>query len=119
METTTIAAVLFAVAAVGGAAMAAMRLQGRELPPLWLALVHGVVAASGLGALIYSIAISATAPKSSLAAAAGFVVAALGGFVLFGFFHLKQKALPIPVMLVHATVAVVSFVVLLIGVFAI
>ena len=110
------AAILFAVAAIGGAAMAAMRLQGRELPPLWLALLHGVLAASGLGTLIYVVKTTAV-PKVALGALAGFLIAALGGFALLLLFHLKKKPLPIPIVLIHGGVAVLSFAALLVGLF--
>ena len=47
----TVALVLFALAALGGAAMAVLRFQGRPQPPLGLALVHGAAAAAGLVAV--------------------------------------------------------------------
>lgn len=109
-----LAVLLFGVAAVGGVTMAVMRVGGRELPPLWLALVHGVLAASGLVALIISVATVST-NALALWSLIGFVVAALGGFLLFSF-HLRKKALPLPIVGIHAFVAVVSFVVLLWGV---
>lgn len=111
-----VAVLLFGVAAVGGVIMAVMRVSGRELPPLWLALVHGVLAASGLVALIISV-VTVSANPVALGALIGFVVAALGGFALFSF-HLRKKALPLPLVGIHAFVAVVSFVVLLWGVVA-
>jgi len=113
MET---AAILFAIAAIGGAAMAAMRLQGRELPPLWLAALHGLVAASGLVTLIYTVK-STPVPKFAWVALAGFVLAALGGLTLLLLFHLKKRPLPIPFILGHASVAVLSLILLLMGVF--
>lgn len=112
----TVAAVLFGIAALGGVVMAYMRLTGREVPPMGLAIVHGLFAASGLVTLLVAI-IGASAPTQAKIAAGGFVLAALGGFFLFSF-HLRRKALPIPVVLVHGLVAVVSFVLLLIGIFA-
>lgn len=108
-----VAAVLFGVAALGGLVLAVMRLRGRELPPLGLALVHGVVAAAGLVLLIVALA-GGPAAKLAVIALVGFVIAALGGFVIFSF-HLRKKALPIPVIVVHALVAVASFVILLVG----
>jgi hypothetical protein len=44
---------LFAIAALGGIVMAIMRLGGRELPPMGLAIVHGLFAASGREDTIY------------------------------------------------------------------
>ncbi len=110
------AVLFFGVAAVGGVTMAVMRVGGRELPPLWLALAHGVLAASGLVALVISVATVSGSPLA-LWSLVGFLVAALGGFLLFSF-HLRRKALPLPVVGIHAFVAVVSFVVLLWGVVA-
>ena len=109
----TLAVTLFALAAVGGLALAGMRLKGTELPPMWLAVVHGLAAASALVALVVAV-MGSGAPSTATIALVGFVVAALGGFALFAN-HLRGKALPIPLMLVHAVVAVVSFVVLLVG----
>jgi hypothetical protein len=79
-----LAAVLFAIAALGGVVMAFMRLGGKELPPMAIALVHGLFAASGLIALLVAI-IGVNAPTSARIALGGFVVAALGGFALFSF----------------------------------
>ena len=44
------------------------------------------------------------------------LVAALGGFLLFAF-HLQNKRLPSPVVLIHGAVAVAAFVLLVSGVF--
>ncbi|MGH9941962.1 MAG: hypothetical protein ACRD9R_06340 [Pyrinomonadaceae bacterium] len=112
----TLAAVLFAIAALGGVVMAVMRLSGRELPPMGLAIVHGVVAAAGLIALILVVVGGAASTQATIALI-GFVIAALGGFYLFSF-HLRRQALPIPVVIIHGLVAVISFVVLLVGIFA-
>ncbi len=112
----TLAAVLFAIAALGGVVMAAMRLRGRELPPMGLALVHGLFAASGLIALIFFV-VGRTVSTQAMVALIGFIIAALGGFFLFSF-HLRRQALPVPVVIIHGLVAVVSFVVLLRGIFA-
>jgi hypothetical protein len=43
-----------------------------------------------------------------------FVIAALGGFGLF-FHHLRKAALPIWLVVVHALVAVIAFVILLLN----
>lgn len=111
------ALILFAIAAVGGLTMATMRLRGRELPPLGIALLHGTLAAAGLVILIVVVAGatagSAGASTGAIVALIGFLIAALGGFFVFSF-HLRKKALPIPPMIIHALVAVASFIVLLI-----
>ena len=115
METS---AVLLAIAALGGVVMAVMRLKGRELPPLALAVLHGLVAAAGLVTLVGAVK-GQVVPMITLVALAGFVIAALGGAVLFLLFHLKNKGLPIPLMFIHAAVAAISFVMLLISIFRI
>jgi hypothetical protein len=114
-ELMTVAAALFGVAALGGGVLAAMRLAGRALPPMWLALVHGVVAAAALVSLLAT-AFRGVVAAAGLAAAAGFVLAALGGFALFAN-HLRGKPLPIPLTLVHGLLAAVSYVALLAGLY--
>ncbi|HEU4597729.1 MAG TPA: hypothetical protein VFS10_21560 [Pyrinomonadaceae bacterium] len=111
----TIAAVLFAVAALGGVALAAMRFGGRELPPMALALVHGLFAASGLVALILAV-VNSNASTLAWVALVGFVVAALGGFMLFSY-HLRRQALPVNYVVIHGAGAVISFVILLAAIF--
>jgi hypothetical protein len=112
----TLAAVLFAIAALGGIALAGIRLSGRELPPMWLAIVHGIVAAAALVSLLAAVA-GGGASTTAKAAAAGFVLAALGGFVLFAS-HLRGRALPVPLVVVHGLVAVLSYLALLAGLYA-
>lgn len=108
-----VAIVLFAVAALGGLYMAVVRFRGAERPPLGIALLHGALAAVGLIVLIVAVAQGA-APDLAKTALVIFIVAALGGFYLFAQ-HLSKKALPIPVMVIHALVAVVAFVILLVA----
>ncbi len=113
----TVALVLFAIAAVGGLILAVLRLRGRADLPLGLAVVHGLVAAAGLIALIVVIA-GASAPGSlPKVALVLFILAALGGFALITS-HLRTRNVPVPIMLVHAVVAVVAFVLLLVNVVA-
>ncbi len=106
--------ILFALAALGGIVLAIMRFRGRPTLPLGLAVVHGLLAAAGLVVLIWAVFGHGLAAKASLVL---FIIAAVGGFVLFSF-QLRQKAIPIGVMVVHAIVAVVAFVLLLVGVSA-
>jgi hypothetical protein len=112
-----VAAILFAIAAVGGVIMAAMRFGGRELPPMALAVVHGLFAASGLVTLILAV-VGAQTSWAAVVAVIGFVIAALGGFVLFAH-HLRRKALPVNYVVLHGAAAVISFVLLLAAIFVI
>ncbi|HEX8720734.1 MAG TPA: hypothetical protein VF736_08910 [Pyrinomonadaceae bacterium] len=96
--------------------MAAMRVGGRELPPMGLAVVHGLFAAAGLVTLVVAV-LGGGASWVSMVALAGFVIAALGGFMLFAH-HLRRQALPLNYVAIHGAGAVVSFVILLVAIFA-
>ena len=110
-----LAAVLLAIAALGGVVMAAMRFGGRELPPMALALIHGLFAASGLVALILFV-VNSNASTLAWVALVGFVIAALGGFMLFSH-HLRGRALPVNYVVIHGAGAVISFAILLAAIF--
>lgn len=103
-----IAVLLFAVAAVGGVTMLALHLRQGKLP-LPLALVHGAFAAAGLVVLILAVLL---AGASAVASVVLFVIAALGGFFLFGL-YLRGSKLPTPLIFIHGGVAVVAFLILL------
>ena len=110
-----VAAILFAIAAITGIAIAFIRLSGRDLPPMGLAILHGLFAASGL----VTLAIVAVAPGAAQWARISlgiFVVAALGGFLLFSF-HVRRRALPVPIIGIHGFIAVIAFVILLLAIF--
>ncbi len=104
--------VLFAIAALGGATLAVLRLANRPLP-LALALVHGAFAAAGLIVLIVALVAGGHAATLAVIALIVFIAAALGGFVLFSL-HLAGKTLPVSLVLGHGLIAVVAFVLLLI-----
>jgi hypothetical protein len=103
-----VAAVLLGLAALGGATMVAIRLRGVPLPPLWLALGHGAIAASGVGYLAY-LAYDAGIPQLAQIALGIFVLAALGGAFVFVTFHLKSRPLPIPIILAHGLLALTGY----------
>jgi hypothetical protein len=108
------ATVLFAIAALGGVTMAVIRFRGAPRPPTWLAMLHGLLAASGLVLLLYA-AFTTGVPQLAQIAAGLFVLAALGGAYLNLGFHAKGLPLPVPVMILHAGVAVTAFVLLLLA----
>lgn len=112
----TVAAVLFALAAVGGLTMAYMHFKQDRNPPGGLAALHGVLAATALVILIWAVVQSGASTAVGWALGL-FVVAALGGFFLVSF-HVRNKRLPSPVVVIHALVAVVAFLLLLAGIFA-
>jgi hypothetical protein len=107
----TLSIVLFAAAALFGIGLAASVFRGK-LPPVGLAVVHGLLAASGLVVLILTLMKATTAGTGGCALGL-FVLAALGGFVLFGM-HLKKKSIPGALVVVHALAAVAGFAVLVI-----
>jgi hypothetical protein len=116
IRTMQLAAIFFALAAIGGVTIAGMRLAGTPRPPTWLALGHGAIAASGLVTLIYTAATQAL-PTIALVALGGFLLAAAGGATIFALFHLRAKPLSIPLVLGHGAIAVTAFVLLLLGIF--
>ena len=112
-----LSAIVLGFAALGGLVLAGIRLSGRPHPPTWLAVGHGLVAATGLGMLIYGLA-TTTAPGLAQIALGVFVLAALGGATLFFGFHLRQRALPIPLVIGHGLTAATAYVLLLASLFA-
>jgi hypothetical protein len=108
------AIIILGFAALGGVTLAAMRFSGTLIPPTWMALGHGAVAATGLGFLIAA-ATGSTVPLLVQVALGVFLLAALGGATIFVGFHLQKKPLPIPLIVLHGLTAVVGYVLLLIG----
>jgi hypothetical protein len=102
--------VLFALAAAGGLFLAFLRFTGKPLPTV-IAVLHGLIAASGLVALGTAV-LEGGAPQPARIALGLFVLAALGGFFLFSF-QLRGKPLPKPVVVIHGAVAAVALLVLL------
>jgi hypothetical protein len=115
MTTLQIAAVLLAVAAVGGVILLALRLRGPN-PPIALAFVHGTVAAAGLVTLAVGV-LGAGLGGAAMVALVLFGVAAVGGFGLVTI-HMRGKPLPVGLILAHGTIAVAGFVSLLVHLFA-
>ena len=111
-----LAALLFALAALGGGTIAAIRLRGVPRPPTWLAMGHGAIAATGLATLIY--AATQGIPSLGVVALVLFLLAAAGGATIFLLFHLREKPLPIPLVFAHGALAVAAFVVLLAAIFS-
>lgn len=105
-----IAIVLFAVAALGGVVLATLHLKTKGAP-VALAILHGLLAVTGLVTLILAVLNMATVGWAGVALGI-FILAALGGFVLFGL-DLKKRALPRGLIAVHGLAAVVAFLILL------
>lgn len=111
-----VASILFGITALGGLSMAVIRFRGAPRPPSWIAMLHGVLAASGLTVLIYAAATVGIPPLASIALGL-FILAAFGGLYLNLQFHAKELPLPIWVMIAHALLAATGFACLLISAF--
>jgi disulfide bond formation protein DsbB len=108
----TWAAILFAIAAVGGATLATLHFRGRSPLPMPLALLHGLLAAGGLVLLVVAALTQPGFGGLALVSLVIFVIAALGGFYLFSH-HLRARLLPSAVVLIHGGAAVAAFLLLL------
>jgi len=100
--------ILFTIAALLGVVLANRRMREQPLPT-WPALFHGGLAIAGLVALIMAMVKSGLQARVPLAL---FIIASIGGFVLFAF-HLQHRLIPVALMLVHAGVAVLALLLLL------
>jgi glucose uptake protein GlcU len=107
-----VAIVLFAIAAAGGLVMAGVRAFGGRNPPAWLAMLHGLLAGAGLTLLLFA-TFTVGVPTYAIWAVVLFIIAALGGMFLNLGYQEKRTLLPKPVMYVHALIAVVGFVLLI------
>ena len=108
-----ITVLIFAIAAAVGLTMAVAVFQGR-FPPIASAIVHGILAASGLVLLILAVCVHRVGGPARWALGF-FLVAALGGFVLAFAYHARKKNLPTNFVAGHATLAVIGFLLLLAG----
>jgi hypothetical protein len=104
--------VLFLIAALGGLYMAA-RIFGGNLPPWAVVIIHGVLAASGLLVLLYALFTGVLAATIVIGAIL-LVIAALIGFFMFSY-QLRKLAPPKAAVVLHAAVAVIGVVCLLVN----
>jgi len=116
MLTVLTAAVLLAIAALGGTALAAIRFAGTQQPPARLAMIHGLLAAAAITLLIYA-CFTKGLPLAASAALVLFLIAAAGGAYLNLNFHWKQVLPPKGLIVGHPLGAIVAFVLLLVALF--
>lgn len=109
-----LAVIVFAITALGGLFLARQHFINQPLPAN-IAIVHGAAGAIGIVVLAIA-AISQDVDTAAIVALILFVVAALGGFYLVSF-HLRGVRHPSPIILVHAAIAVIAFVTLLVTIF--
>jgi hypothetical protein len=111
------ALVLLTLTALGGVTMAVVRLGRNANPPSWLAMLHGLLAAMGLTLLLYAY-VAGGVPALAGWALLLFLVAGLGGAYMNLSYHVKAVLLPKPIVVVHAVIAAVGYVLLLMAVIA-
>jgi len=104
----TTAMILLGLTAVGGLIMAIIRFSGAERPPSWLAMGHGLLAASGLTLLLYA-GLTAGIPRLAWLGVALLVIAALGGAFINLAYHAKLLPIPKNIVVIHALLAVSGF----------
>lgn len=99
---------LFALAAIVGVYML-MRVFKGVMPPWPAAILHGMIAATGLVLLLYAAFFAGSiAPLSITVAAAILVIAACGGFLLLSY-QIRGQTPPKVLAGVHALLAVSGF----------
>jgi hypothetical protein len=111
---TQAAIILFAIGALGGLVMAFQVFRGRDRPWSWLAMAHGFLGAAGLTLLIWA-TVMAGVPSLVNTGLVLLVLAALGGVTLALKYHVKMLPLSRPLVLGHAALAVLGFVLVLVG----
>jgi hypothetical protein len=104
------AVLVFAIGAVGGLVLASSVLRER-LPSWGLSLLHAALGATGLVLTALVVFGRESAPQGASIALLLLVIAALGGFYLASH-HLRKHPGPKTVVVIHAGVAVVGFLLL-------
>lgn len=100
-----VAVLLIALGAIVGLTMAVQHFKGRTPPKPAIAILHGLLAGSGVIVLLLGVWDLGFGTAHTWALAL-FVVAALGGLYLVSH-HMRQKPLPNGVIVIHGLVAVV------------
>ncbi|MGI9025749.1 MAG: hypothetical protein ACR2GP_09220 [Burkholderiaceae bacterium] len=108
---------LLVITALGGLAMAGIRFGQNKNPPSWLAMLHGFLAGAAITLLLYA-ALTVGLPRMAVWALVLFLLAAAGGVFLNLGYQLKNLPLPKAVVMVHAVIAVIGFVLLLTATFS-
>ncbi|TZF85104.1 hypothetical protein [Cognatilysobacter lacus] len=108
------ATLLFVLTALGGILMAGIRFARKQNPPAWIAMVHGLLAASAMTLLAYSV-FTEPVPTLATVALVLFVLAAGGGAVMSLVYKWHHRLLPSWLVGAHATLAVAALLSLLMG----
>jgi glucose uptake protein GlcU len=110
-----LAVILIALGAILGLTMAVQHFKGRTPPATPLAILHGLLAGSGVIVLLLGVWDLGFGTAHTWALVL-FGIAALGGLYLVSH-HMRQRPLPNGVIVIHGLVAVVAFLVLLTAVY--
>ena len=110
------AVVLLGLTAVVGVVMAGIRFGRTRNPPAWVSLVHGLLAGGALTLILYA-AVVLGVPTSAKIGLGLLLVAAAGGVVMNLGYHWKDRLDPASVVVLHATLAVVGFIMLVLAAF--
>ncbi len=111
----TYAVLLIALAAVVGLYMAVQHFKGRTPPKPGVAILHGLLAVSGVIVLLLGVWEIGFGTAHTWALLL-FGIAALGGLYLVSH-HMRQRPLPSGVIVIHGLVAAIAFLVLLTAVY--
>lgn len=103
-----LAVILFAISAVGGLIMATTIFKGK-LPAWALSLLHAALGATGLVLVLLNVINGGD--NAVLTSFILLTIAAVGGFYLASF-HKRKKVAPKSVVVIHASVAVIGFLLL-------
>lgn len=107
---------LFAFTALGGIVMGWIRFSSGKNPPSWLAMGHGFLAAASVTLLAYAVLVL-DAPGLALVSLLLFLGGSLGGVVLNLHYHLNDKPLPKGIIVAHAVISIIAFVLLYMSAF--
>lgn len=110
-----VAVLLIAAAAIIGIYMAVQHFKGRTPPKAGIAILHGLLAVSGVIVLLLGVWEIGFGTAHTWALLL-FGIAALGGLYLVSH-HMRQRPLPNSVIVIHGLVAAVAFLVLLTAVY--
>ena len=110
-----IAVPLIALGAVVGLYMAVQHFKGRTPPKAGVAILHGLLAVSGVIVLLLGVWEIGFGTAHTWALLL-FGIAVLGGLYLVSH-HMRQRPLPNAVIVIHGLVAVIAFLVLLTAVY--
>jgi hypothetical protein len=91
--------------------MAGIRFARATNPPAWLAMLHGLLASSGLSLLAFDVFTRAV-PQPAILAMLVFLATAGGGAILSLAYKWQRRLLPAWLVLAHALLAVCAIVLL-------